>query len=157
MVAVAVTEPDYGSNAGGVKTTATPATGAGGEPGWKINGVKTWCTFGARADVLMLLARTDPDRSLAHRGLSLFVVPKPRGEGHGFEFTQEGTGGKIEGRAIDTIGYRGMHSYEVSLDGWWGARETASSARRPASIKASTSRWRASRTAACRPLLSPSA
>ena len=28
-----------------------------------INGVKTWCTFGARADVLMLLARTDPDRS----------------------------------------------------------------------------------------------
>ena len=33
--------------------------------GWLINGVKTWCTFGARADVLMLLARTDPDRSKA--------------------------------------------------------------------------------------------
>ena len=41
----------------------------------------------------MLLARTDPDRSKTHRGLSLFVVPKPRGEGHGFEFTQEETGG----------------------------------------------------------------
>jgi (2S)-methylsuccinyl-CoA dehydrogenase len=119
MVAVAVTEPDFGSNAGGVKTTAVRAPGPTGEPGWTINGVKTWCTFGARADVLMLLARTDPDRSKAHRGLSLFVVPKPRGEGHGFAFTQEGTGGKIEGRAIDTIGYRGMHSYEVALDGWW--------------------------------------
>jgi (2S)-methylsuccinyl-CoA dehydrogenase len=67
--------------------------------------------------VLMLLARTDPDRSKAHRGLSLFVVPKPRGEGHGFRFTQDG-GGTMEGRAIDTIGYRGMHSYEVAFDGW---------------------------------------
>jgi len=82
-----------------------------------INGVKTWCTFAARADVLMLLARTDPDRSTAHRGLSLFVVPKPRGEGHGFDFTQDG-GGKMEGRPIDTIGYRGMHSYEVAFDSW---------------------------------------
>ena len=118
MVAVAVTEPDFGSDVGGIKTTATKADGPNGEPGWRINGVKTWCTFGARADVLMLLARTDPDRTKKHRGLSLFVAPKPRGEGHGFEFTQEG-GGTIEGRAIDTIGYRGMHSYEVALDGWW--------------------------------------
>jgi (2S)-methylsuccinyl-CoA dehydrogenase len=44
-------------------------------------------------------------------------VPKPRGEGHGFSFTQDG-GGHMEGRAIDTIGYRGMHSYEVSFEGW---------------------------------------
>jgi (2S)-methylsuccinyl-CoA dehydrogenase len=112
MSAVAVTEPDFGSDAGAVKVTAAPADG-----GWAINGVKTWCTFAARADVLMLLARTDPDRSKAHRGLSLFVVPKPRGEGHGFEFTQDG-GGRMEGRAIDTIGYRGMHSYEVAFDNW---------------------------------------
>ena len=118
MVAVAVTEPDFGSHVAAIKTTAAPATGPNGESGWKITGVKTWCTFGARADVLMLLARTDPDRSKTHRGLSLFVVPKPRGEGHGFAFTQDG-GGKIEGRAIDTIGYRGMHSYEVALDSWW--------------------------------------
>jgi (2S)-methylsuccinyl-CoA dehydrogenase len=91
-------------------------------PGYVINGVKTWCTFGARADVLMLLARTDPDRSKAHRGLSLFIVPKPRGDGHGFEFTQDpvdGRVGKIEGRPIDTIGYRGMHSYEIAFEDWW--------------------------------------
>ena len=123
MAAVAVTEPDYGSDVAGIKVTATPTEG-----GWLINGVKTWCTFGARADALMLLARTDPDRSKTHRGLSMFVVPKPRGEGHGFAFTQEAGadggapgGGKMEGRAIDTIGYRGMHSYEVALEDWFVA------------------------------------
>ena len=123
MAAVAVTEPDFGSDVAGLKVTATPSVGPDGSDGWVINGVKTWCTFGARADVLMLLARTDPDRKLAHRGLSLFIVPKPRGEGHGFEFAQDAggsfTGGKMEGRPIDTIGYRGMHSYEIALDNWW--------------------------------------
>ena len=119
MPAVAVTEPDYGSDVAGLKVTATEAAGPNGEAGYVINGVKTWCTFGARADVLALLARTDPDRSKTHRGLSLFIVPKPRGNGHGFEFTQEGTGGKMEGRPIDTIGYRGMHSYEIALENWW--------------------------------------
>src|SRR5687768_5051171 len=119
MNAVAVTEPDYGSDVAGVKVTATPTDG-----GWLINGVKTWCTLGARADVLMLLARTDPDRSKGHRGLSLFVVPKERGDGHGFELTQEAAdgapgGGRMEGRPIDTIGYRGMHSYEIAFDAWF--------------------------------------
>ena len=82
-----------------------------------INGVKTWCTFAGRADALVLMARTDPDRSLAHKGLSLILVPKERAAGHDFRFEQPG-GGRMEGRAIDTIGYRGMHSYEVSFDGW---------------------------------------
>jgi (2S)-methylsuccinyl-CoA dehydrogenase len=123
MCAVAVTEPDFGSDVAGIKVTATAAPGPDGEPGYVINGVKTWCTFAARANVLMLLARTDPDRSQTHRGLSVFIVPKPQGDGHGFEFTQDliatGTTGKMEGRPIDTIGYRGMHSYEIALDNWW--------------------------------------
>jgi (2S)-methylsuccinyl-CoA dehydrogenase len=114
MNAVAVTEPDFGSDVAGIKVTATRTEDGSG---WLINGVKTWCTFGARADVLMLLARTDPDRSKTHRGLSLFIVEKERGDGHGFELTQAG-GGKMEGRPIDTIGYRGMHSYEIALDNW---------------------------------------
>ena len=125
MAAVAVTEPDFGSDVAGIKVTATPTDG-----GWLINGVKTWCTFGARADALMLLARTDPDRSKTHRGLSMFVVPKPRGDGHGFELSQAPGdhggapgGGKMEGRPIDTIGYRGMHSYEIALDDWFVAAE----------------------------------
>jgi (2S)-methylsuccinyl-CoA dehydrogenase len=111
--AVAVTEPDYGSDVAGIKVTATPTEG-----GYLINGVKTWCTFAARADLLMLLARTDPDRSKTHRGISMFVVEKERGEGHGFEL-EDGRGGKMEGRPIDTIGYRGMHSYEVAFDAWF--------------------------------------
>jgi (2S)-methylsuccinyl-CoA dehydrogenase len=122
MPAVAVTEPDFGSDVAGVKVTATPADGPNGEPGYVINGVKTWCTFGARADALALLARTDPDRSAGHRGLSLFIVPKERGDGHGFVLEQGQIGdrkGKMEGRPIDTIGYRGMHSYEIALDDWW--------------------------------------
>jgi (2S)-methylsuccinyl-CoA dehydrogenase len=122
MPAVAVTEPDFGSDVAGIKVTATRAPGPDGEDGWVINGVKTWCTFGARADALTLLARTDPDRSKTHRGLSMFIVPKPRGDAHGFEFTQEGPDGrtgKMEGRPIDTIGYRGMHSYEIALEDWW--------------------------------------
>jgi len=126
MPAVAVTEPDFGSDVAGIKVTATPAPGPDGEDGWVINGVKTWCTFGARADALTLLARTDPDRSKTHRGLSLFIVPKPRGDSHGFELAQDpvdvgGTQrvGKMEGRPIDTIGYRGMHSYEIALENWW--------------------------------------
>lgn len=118
MVAVAVTEPDFGSDVAHLKVTAAPADG-----GWVINGVKTWCTFAARADIVMLLARTDPDRGLAHRGLSLFVVAKPRAPGRGFlidQADQAGPGdGRLEGRPIDTIGYRGMHSFELAFDHWW--------------------------------------
>ncbi len=121
LAAVAVTEPDFGSDVAGINTAATRTPG-----GWLINGTKTWCTFAARANVLMLLARTDPDRSLAHRGLSLFLVEKPIGDSHGFLFSQEpdpsGTGavgGRLEGRPIDTLGYRGMHSYELSFNNWF--------------------------------------
>ncbi len=75
----------------------------------------------------MLLARTDPDRTKGHRGLSLFLVEKPQAEGHGFAFVQEegsggrpaGPPGRMEGRAIDTLGYRGMHSYEVAFENWF--------------------------------------
>ncbi len=112
MVAVAVTEPDYGSDVANLKVTATRS-----DDGWLINGVKTWCTFAGRANVLMLLARTDPDRSKTHRGLSLFIVPKPQAEGHSFAFTQD-EGGSMEGRAIPTLGYRGMHSFEIAFDNW---------------------------------------
>ena len=113
MVAVAVTEPDYGSDVANLKVTATSVDG-----GWVINGVKTWCTFAGRANVLMLLARTDPDRSKTHRGLSLFIVPKPQAEGHSFDFSQN-NGGSLEGRAIPTLGYRGMHSFEIAFDNWF--------------------------------------
>jgi (2S)-methylsuccinyl-CoA dehydrogenase len=116
MAAVAVTEPDFGSDVGGLVTAATKT-----DAGWLVRGVKTWCTFAARADVLMLLARTDPDRTKAHRGLSMFIVEKARAEGTGFVLTQdrEESPGRLEGRPIDTLGYRGMHSYELAFENWF--------------------------------------
>jgi len=113
MAGIMATEPDYGSDVAGVKVSAVPTEG-----GYLINGVKTWCTFAGRANVVMLLARTDPDRTAGHRGLSVFVVDKEPAPGHSFAFTQD-AGGTMEGRAIDTIGYRGMHSYEVAFSDWF--------------------------------------
>ena len=150
MVGIMVTEPDYGSDVAGVKVTATPADG-----GWVVNGVKTWATFAGRADVLMLLARTDPDRSAGHRGLSILIVEKPQAVGHAFAF-DDGRGGHIEGRAIDTIGYRGMHSYEVAFDNWFVPGDNLVGGEAGLG-RGSTSRWRASRTGACRPRPAPSA
>ena len=66
----------------------------------------------------MVVTRTDPDRSLGHRGLSLLLVEKPGTDEHAFSFEQPG-GGRLQGRAIPTIGYRGMHSYDVSFEGWF--------------------------------------
>tara|TARA_R110000823_G_scaffold305166_3_gene427140 strand:+ start:71883 stop:73565 length:1683 start_codon:yes stop_codon:yes gene_type:complete len=110
LCAVAVTEPNYGSDVAGVRLKATPAEG-----GWLLNGAKTWCTFAGKAGVLMVLARTDQDMSLGHRGLSMFLVEKPSSSGHTLSVNQE-DGGKLSGRAIATIGYRGMHSFELFFD-----------------------------------------
>ncbi len=123
MVAVAVTEPDVGSDVAGLKVTATRTGDHGG--GWRLNGAKTWCTFAGFADALMVLARTDPDPAKRHRGLSLFIVEKPSFEGHEFRAVQGGDGGRfagsgtLTGRAIPTIGYRGMHSFELSFQDWF--------------------------------------
>ncbi len=110
LCAVAVTEPNYGSDVAGVRLRATATEG-----GWLLNGAKTWCTFGGKAGLLLVLARTSPDMALGHRGLSMFLVEKPSSDGHAFEVTPE-TGGKLTGRAIATMGYRGMHSYELFFD-----------------------------------------
>ncbi|MFP5308355.1 MAG: acyl-CoA dehydrogenase family protein [Actinomycetes bacterium] len=112
MCGVMVTEPDYGSDVAGVKTTAVRD---GDE--WVLNGVKTWCTFAGKANYLLILARTDPDRSQGHKGLSLFVVEKPSFPGHAWTHTQD-SGGRMDAKAIPTLGYRGMHSFEVSIEDW---------------------------------------
>jgi (2S)-methylsuccinyl-CoA dehydrogenase len=110
LCAVAVTEPNYGSDVAGVRLRATATEG-----GWLLNGAKTWCTFGGKAGVLLVLARTNPDPALVHRGLSMFLVEKPSSDGHAFEVSQD-AGGKLTGRAIATMGYRGMHSFELFFD-----------------------------------------
>ena len=158
MNAVAVTEPDFGSDVAAIVTAATRTDG-----GWLVNGVKTWCTFAARADVLMLLARTDPDRSKAHRGLSLFVVEKPRGDGEGFVFTQD-PGVRRPRRPSGADGgsahrHPRVPGHALLRD---RLRELVRPRRQPrraattAWAGASTPRWRASRTVVSRPRPAPS-
>ena len=114
MVAISVTEPDTGSDVASVACRAEPAT-VDGQAGYVLNGAKAWCTFAGRANIIALLARTNPDLSSGSRGLSLFIVEKDAFPGHAFEMTQP-TGGVLQGDAIPTLGYRGMHSYVLNCD-----------------------------------------
>ena len=113
LCGIAITEPDYGSNVASLSLRGTRTEG-----GWLLNGAKTWCTFAGKAGVLMVVTRTDPDRSLGHRGLSLLLVEKPSYDGHEFHYVQD-NGGSLRGRAIPTIGYRGMHSFDVSFENFF--------------------------------------
>lgn len=113
LCAVSVTEPNTGSDVASVALRATPTEG-----GWLLNGGKTWCTYAGAAGALLVLARTNTDAKPAHKGLSLFVVEKPAYAGHDFEYQQE-QGGSMSGRAIPTLGYRGMHSFEMFYDNFF--------------------------------------
>jgi len=113
LCAIAITEPDFGSDVASLALKATPATG-----GWLLNGAKTWCTFAGKAELIMVVARTNPDRAAGHRGLSILLVEKPSTDGHEFAFTQD-HGGKLTGKAIPTIGYRGMHSFDMAFENFF--------------------------------------
>ncbi|HEY8677734.1 MAG TPA: acyl-CoA dehydrogenase family protein, partial [Candidatus Dormibacteraeota bacterium] len=108
LVAVATTEPDHGSDLGGIRCRASRE----GDGSWTVNGTKLWCTFAGRAHLLMLLVRTG---KAGPGGLSVFVVEKPSFPGQAFDHRQDG-GGVLLGRAIPTIGYRGMHTFELVFD-----------------------------------------
>lgn len=110
LCGIAITEPDFGSDVAGLSLKATRVEG-----GWTLNGAKTWCTFAGKAGLLMVVARTNPDRSLGHRGLSIMLVEKPSYDGHAFDYRQD-TGGRLSGKAIPTIGYRGMHSFDLAFE-----------------------------------------
>jgi citronellyl-CoA dehydrogenase len=66
--AIAVSEPDAGSDVAAIRTSARPD----GDD-YIINGAKMWITNGTQADFLTLLARTSDERGF--RGMSLIVVP----------------------------------------------------------------------------------
>jgi (2S)-methylsuccinyl-CoA dehydrogenase len=110
MAAISVTEPNTGSDVAAVACRAEPVDG-----GWAISGQKAWCTFAGRADVIALLARTGDGGA---KGLSLFIVDKPRFPGHEFAASQPG-GGSLTGKADRTPGYRGMHSFGLAFDRWF--------------------------------------
>ncbi len=101
------TEPNTGSDLASLKTRAVREGDS-----WKVYGNKTWITHPVRADVMTLLARTNPDEP-GYKGLSMFLAEKPRGTDEN-PFPAEGmTGGEIE-----VLGYRGMKEYEIGFDGF---------------------------------------
>src|SRR5438876_3476695 len=117
MVASSVTEPDAGSDVASVQCRAEAAS-VGGKQGFVLDGAKAWCTFAGRADIIALLARTNPDPRSGARGLSLFIVEKDPFPGHSIELRQP-SGGVLQGNAIPTLGYRGMHSYMLNFDNYF--------------------------------------
>ncbi|MBL8542547.1 MAG: acyl-CoA dehydrogenase family protein [Hyphomonadaceae bacterium] len=101
------TEPNTGSDLGSLRTRAVREGDR-----YKVNGNKTWITHAARADVMTLLVRTDPNKS-GFDGLSMLLAPKLRGDAANPFPTPGMSGGEIE-----VIGYRGMKEYEIGFDGF---------------------------------------
>lgn len=101
------TEPDTGSDLARLKTRAQREGDC-----YRITGSKTWITHPVRADLMTLLARTNPAEP-GHKGLSMFLAEKPRGTNED-PFPVRG----ISGSEIEVLGYRGMKEYEMSFDGF---------------------------------------
>ncbi len=101
------TEPNIGSDLASLTTRAVRDGDV-----YRLTGQKTWITHAARADLMTVLARTDPNEK-GYRGLSMFLAPKPRGTDDD-PFPAEG----ISGSEIEVLGYRGMKEFEISFDGF---------------------------------------
>jgi len=101
------TEPDTGSDLGSLQTRAARDA----EGNWVIQGAKTWITHASRSDLMTLLARTRPEVK-GYAGLSMLLVPKPRGNNVD-PFPAEG----MSGSEIEVLGYRGMREFALSFDG----------------------------------------
>ncbi|GAB3438922.1 acyl-CoA dehydrogenase family protein [Streptomonospora sediminis] len=95
ITAIAMTEPDAGSDLQAISTTAVRD---GGD--YVLNGQKTFITNGINADLVIVVARTDPDAG-AH-GLSLLAV-------------ERGTPGFERGRNLDKIGLKAQDTAELSF------------------------------------------
>jgi len=101
------TEPNIGSDLASIKTRAVREGDV-----YKIYGNKTWITHPVRADLMTLLVRTNPKES-GHRGLSMLLAEKPRGDDKN-PFPAKG----MSGTEIEVLGYRGMKEYEIAFDGF---------------------------------------
>jgi alkylation response protein AidB-like acyl-CoA dehydrogenase len=96
FAAYALTEPDAGSDAGALRTTATADDG-----GFLLSGSKTWISNGGFAEVFIVFARTGGP---GPRGISAFIVEKG---GEGFTV----------GREIPKLGLHTSSTVELAFDG----------------------------------------
>lgn len=96
--AMGLTEPGAGTDANGVRTTAELK----GDK-YILNGTKIFITNGYYADTYVVFARTNPDLSVGHKGLSAFIVEK------GFKGFSFGTKEK-------KMGIRASATYELVFD-----------------------------------------
>ncbi|MFZ5631510.1 MAG: acyl-CoA dehydrogenase family protein [Bacillota bacterium] len=94
--ALAVTEPDAGSNVAGIQTVARRT-----EDGYVLNGSKIFISNGGVADFVVVAAKTDP--AAGHRGISLFIVEK-------------GTPGFSAGRKLDKAGMLAANTAELIFE-----------------------------------------
>jgi alkylation response protein AidB-like acyl-CoA dehydrogenase len=95
----ALSEPEAGSDPGGLRTTATRQG-----DGWVLSGTKQWITSGAFAGIFVVWARTSPLATHpGARGLSCFLVPK-------------GTHGLKIGRTENKMGLRGSNTVALAFD-----------------------------------------
>jgi (2S)-methylsuccinyl-CoA dehydrogenase len=101
------TEPNTGSDLASLKTRAVRDADS-----YKVFGNKTWITHPVRADLMTLLVRTNP-KEPGHRGLSMLLAEKPRGD-DGNPFPAQG----MTGTEIEVLGYRGMKEFEIAFDGF---------------------------------------
>ena len=101
------TEPNTGSDLASIKTRAVREGDV-----YKVYGNKTWITHPVRADLMTLLVRTNP-KETGHRGLSMLLAEKPRGDDK-IPFPAKG----MSGTEIEVLGYRGMKEYEIAFDGF---------------------------------------
>jgi alkylation response protein AidB-like acyl-CoA dehydrogenase len=101
--AFSLSEPNAGSDVANISCRAERV----GDH-WEITGSKYWCTYADQADFILVIARTDRnvDPRARHRGLSAFMVEKPRGE------LPEGCKGSV----IPKIGYHGWTTWELAFD-----------------------------------------
>ncbi|MCU1623823.1 MAG: acyl-CoA dehydrogenase [Frankiales bacterium] len=100
LCALAVSEPNAGSDVSSMKTTAVYDEKT---DEWVLNGVKTWITNGGIADVHVVVASVDP--ALKARGQASFVIgPDSKGKG------------LAQGQKFKKHGIRASHTSEVILD-----------------------------------------
>jgi alkylation response protein AidB-like acyl-CoA dehydrogenase len=100
--AFAMSEPGTGSDISSLSTRAKKDGDS-----YLITGNKYWCTFADGADYLMVMARTSPiEPSRRHAGVSMFIIPKKRGE------LPPG----VQGSPIPKIGYFGFKTWELAFD-----------------------------------------